>query len=226
MDVKQLYEEKRPDYFSSVRHEILPLVPAFSRSVLDIGCGEGATLKWLRDTARCKETCGVEFMDRAAETARRVLDRVEIGNIESETFDFKGGQFNLILCLDVLEHLRDPWDVIKRVSGWLAPNGVLVVSVPNIRYRSVLSDLALKGQFDYQQFGILDRTHLRFFTRKSAIELLQSAGLHDIELVLHPSVIHGKAAVFNLLSFGYFRDVFSWQLLLRGVKVQLAGNDL
>ena len=218
MNMKQLYKQKRPDYFSSVRREILPLLPAHSRRALDLGCGDGATLKWLKDDGRCQEAWGLEFIEPAAEVARGVLDHVVLGNIETDTFNFKKGQFDLILCLDVLEHLRDPWEVTRRVSGWLSSDGVLVVSVPNVRYRTVLAQLAFKGQFEYQESGILDRTHLRFFTRKSAVQLLESTGLHDIRLVLHPSEIRGKAAILNSLFFGYFRDMFSWQLLLRGTK--------
>lgn len=216
--MKQLYQEKRREYFSSVRPEILPLVPAATGRALDIGCGEGATLNWLKTIGRCRETWGVEFMEPAAEVARRVLDRVIVGNIETDTFGFDEGQFDLILCLDVLEHLRDPWETLKRVCAWLSPGGVAIVSLPNIRYLKVLTDLVLKGEFTYEEMGILDRTHLRFFTRKSAIRLLESAKLSHIQLTLHPSVIRGKRALVNAMLLGRFRDIFSWQLLLRGTK--------
>lgn len=87
------------------------------------------------------------------------------------------------MCLDVLEHLVNPWETIRRLDSLLKPGGLLIISVPNIRNYHILVDLAFKGKFSYTESGILDRTHLRFFTRASAIELAESAGARVIQQI-------------------------------------------
>jgi len=80
------------------------------------------------------------------------------------------------VCNDVLEHLPDPWTVLRQAHGLLNPGGVVVASIPNLRYFPVLKDLVLRGEFEYQRDGVLDRTHLRFFTRKSIGRLFEDTG--------------------------------------------------
>jgi hypothetical protein len=101
----------------------------------------------------------------------------------------------------------------------LRPQGTLIASIPNLRYRSILTDLVLRGKFSYVDSGILDRTHLRFFTRESAISLFESATLGQVNVLLHPAKIIGKEAILNALTFGCVRDMFSWQLLISGKKI-------
>ena len=217
--MKELYDLKTPSYFSSARREILPALPQFSERVLEIGCGTGATLGWLKEIGRCKETFGVELVEEASQIAETVVDRVILADIEEETIDLPEQYFNLILCLDVLEHMKNPWRILRMlVQRWLVPGGIIIVSIPNLRYRKVLIDLLIHSLFEYQDAGILDRTHLRFFTKHSAISLLRSSGLENVRLDFHPSDVKGKAAVLNAITFGFFRDTFSWQLVLTGRK--------
>jgi len=217
--MKELYDLKMSNYFSSARYEILNLLPQYSEKVLEIGCGTGATLGWLKEIGRCKETTGIELMDDYAQIAKMNADRIITADIEEDNISFPDEYFDLILCLDVLEHLKDPWQVLEFiVKNWLIPGGILVVSLPNIRYRTILMDLLIRGHFQYQDIGILDRTHLRFFTKHSAISLIQSAGLDNLQVELHPSAVKGKMAIINALTFGFFRDTFSWQIILTGSK--------
>jgi SAM-dependent methyltransferase len=88
-----------------------------------------------------------------------------------------------IVFADVLEHMVDPWDAVRRARAMLAPGGVLVVSIPNISHASILRGLK-RGRFDYADYGILDRTHLRFFTRATAVDLVEQGGF-EIEFVRH-----------------------------------------
>ena len=214
----QHYAGKGRAYFQGVREEILPLISHSNGRVLDVGCGEGATLAWLKGIHPCTETVGIEFVDRAAAVARNVADHIVCADIERDPVEFPSDYFDLILCLDVLEHLQDPWATLRRLVNWLAPTGKIIVSVPNVRYRGVLVDLVLRGKFEYQDFGILDKTHLRFFTRASCRSLLESADLSVIHVMTNPARIGGKAAVFNALSLGYFRDIFVWQYLMVATK--------
>lgn len=218
--MKHMYESRDRAYFSRARREIAPLLPATGSRMLELGCGEGATLGWLKESRRFDECWGIELMEPAARVARGIFDHVIVTDIEAGGVQFDDGRFDLILCLDVLEHLKDPWTVMARLGHWLAAGGALIASVPNIRYYGIVRDLALNGTFQYGDFGILDRTHLRFFTKKSAIELMRAGGLDDIRILLHPDTLKGKHWLIDRATFGAFRDTFSWQLLLSGQKSQ------
>jgi 2-polyprenyl-3-methyl-5-hydroxy-6-metoxy-1,4-benzoquinol methylase len=162
-------------YYGFVRQEIAPMLPKQAPRVLEVGCGQGATLAWLKATGRCQEAIGLEYNHEASEIARTHLDHVI--EADAEQFDLPTlGQFDLILCLDVLEHLRDPWQMLRKLKQQLHPQGHIIISVPNIRHHSILLPLLFRGQWQYQAAGILDRTHLRFFTQETAQDLLIQAG--------------------------------------------------
>ena len=216
--MKHLYAGKSQAYYQSARKEILPLLPSGRMKILELGCGEGATLGWLKSIDRCAEGIGIELSETAALKAQEVVDRVIVTDIERAEVAFPSEYFDCILCLDVLEHLQDPWRVLRELSRWLRQNGTLVASIPNVRYKSVVIDLALHGKFDYEAAGIMDRTHLRFFTRSSAVSLLQSAGLVVTEVLHQPAEVGGLSGMLNALSLGYFRDMLTWQYLIAGVK--------
>ncbi|MHB8759491.1 MAG: class I SAM-dependent methyltransferase [Thiobacillus sp.] len=208
------YQNKATGYFSATRFDIQPAIPFFSESVLEIGCGTGATLAWLKDSGRCKSTSGIELVAQQAEIAEKVVDRVIQGSVDDIDLASWTEHFDLILCLDVLEHLNDPWGLVGKLHGLLKPGGRLVASIPNIRHISVLVPLLFRGEWVYKERGILDKTHLRFFTRKSAIELATCSGLTLIsvhELGLKNKSISSKA---NKITLGMFRDFFAAQYLV------------
>jgi 2-polyprenyl-3-methyl-5-hydroxy-6-metoxy-1,4-benzoquinol methylase len=166
-------------YFATARNEIVPFLPARVSRMLDVGCGAGATtasIKAIRDVAWAG---GVEFVDEIAAQAEEVCDRVWRGDAALAPLEAEiaPASLDLILCLDVLEHMPDPWTMVRRLSGLVAPNGRLIVSVPNIRNWKFVWRLATRGDFHYRDAGLLDRTHLRFFVRKTAIELATCGGL-------------------------------------------------
>lgn len=205
-------------YFSIVRSEILPLLPERAARTLEVGCGSGNTLAWLRQVRTTEWLGGVEVSSDAAESARRNIDHVWQGNIETLDLPIEAASLDLVLCLDVLEHLVDPWSVVRRLSGYLRPGGALIASLPNIRNMQVLFPLLLKGRWDYRDEGILDRTHLRFFTERSARELLGQGGLFVDGVIEHGlGQSRGSRFVNALLPRGV-RGLFVRQYLLRGRK--------
>lgn len=172
------YIGKDQAYFSHARTEIEPLLPAtadHSCRVLEIGCSGGHTLHWLKSTGRCGWAAGVEPYAELNPSLQNI-DAIWKMDIEKELPDIPAASLDLLLCLDVLEHLVDPWETVRRLDHLVKPGGTIIVSVPNLRNYHVVLDLLLKGSFEYADAGILDRTHLRFFTRKSAIALAETSG--------------------------------------------------
>jgi len=176
--------EPVPDYFLRRRQEIVAAVPAGAKSILDVGCGGGALGQALREQDPTRKLVGIESHPGAARHARRCYDAVFA--VDAESFDppFLPGEFDCLVLADVLEHLRDPWGLLRRLLPALRPGGTVVASVPNVRRISVLQPLAEAGRWDYQEEGVLDRTHLRFFTRQTFARLLEEAG------VLGGTVLH------------------------------------
>lgn len=208
------YQSKATGYFSNTRTDIEPALPPFSGSVLEIGCGTGATLAWLKASGRCKSTTGIELVAEQAVSASNVVDRVIQGSIESVDLASWTERFDLILCLDVLEHLNDPWALIENLSELLKPGGRLVASIPNVRHIRVLVPLLFKGEWTYGACGILDKTHLRFFTKKSAINLVTGSGL--VTVSVQELGLQGKSisSMLNKLTFGRLREIFACQYLI------------
>lgn len=170
-------------YFTRARAEIIPYLPARIERLLDVGCGAGTTVALIKSQHRVTWAGGVELVEAEAQKARAgICDRVWTVDVEKEPFerDIGQGSLDLILCLDVLEHLVDPWSLVKRLSPLLRPGGRLIVSVPNIRNWKFIKNLLFKGDFHYRDAGLLDRTHLRFFVRSTAEELTRSGGLQLI----------------------------------------------
>jgi 2-polyprenyl-3-methyl-5-hydroxy-6-metoxy-1,4-benzoquinol methylase len=166
--------QARAGYSFYPRQDVLDLVPAGAKVVVDVGCASGilgATLKRQRPGIQVR---GVEISSEAAARAREILDDVYCGSVESPV-PSSWPRPDCVIFADVLEHLPDPWSVLRRYRAILGTGGKVVVSVPNIGHRSVVEGL-LHGRFEYVDAGILDRTHLRFFTRASAIDLLESTG--------------------------------------------------
>jgi GT2 family glycosyltransferase/tetratricopeptide (TPR) repeat protein/2-polyprenyl-3-methyl-5-hydroxy-6-metoxy-1,4-benzoquinol methylase len=161
------------DYLHWPRPDLLRLVPREAGRVLDVGCAAGVFGETLKKRQAC-EVVGIESDPRAAAEARTRLDEVLEADVEALPLSDLG-QFDAIICGDVLEHLRDPGAVLTRLRGILSPDGVLIASLPNVRHMDVVAGL-VEGNWTYAPAGQLDVSHLRFFTRRSAEQLLEEAG--------------------------------------------------
>jgi 2-polyprenyl-3-methyl-5-hydroxy-6-metoxy-1,4-benzoquinol methylase len=164
-----------PGYFECARPELLALVPLAARRILDVGCGAGRLGEALK-ARQAAEVVGIEHSKTAGQSARSRLDQVLLGDVERMELPFAPGSFDAIVCGDVLEHLREPGRLLRRLRDWLHPAGLLIASIPNVRHHSVLRML-LAGDWTYEPAGLLDRTHLRFFTRQAIGHLLERSGL-------------------------------------------------
>ena len=165
-----------PGYYDNPRGVLLDLFPHAPTRLLDVGCGSGATSELAQAKWPQLETIGIEIVPEAAERAALKVGRVITGS--AETIDFSAaGITNVdgVILADVLEHLVDPWSFLERLRGALAPGAMVIASIPNIANLWLLDELAA-GRFDYAADGLLDKTHLRFFTRKTIASLFTDAG--------------------------------------------------
>ncbi|MEI7973973.1 MAG: bifunctional glycosyltransferase/class I SAM-dependent methyltransferase, partial [Bdellovibrio sp.] len=216
---------KAAKYFVEFREEILPLIPEKSSRVLDLGCGSGETSGHLKKLKKFDWVCGVENSPEAAAIARVKLDQVLVGNIEAMDFPFQPESFDLILALDILEHLVDPWSVVQKLKDLLRPDGVLVVSLPNVRHYHILIPLIFRGDWRYSQEGLLDSTHIRFFTKKTAMKMFLKAGF-ALEKWDHTGAKKGFSSILNFLTLGFFKDFFVFQNIFCFRKPKPSGFNI
>src|SRR3954447_6307278 len=211
--MNEAYEGERPD--------VQALVPPDARRVLDLGCAAGALGAGLKARDGAPEVVGVEFDPGYAATARGRLDRVIQGDVSEVLAREDLGRFDCIVAADVLEHLVDPWDALRRAAALLAPGGTAIISLPNVRFFEIFWQLGARGRWPRREQGIFDSTHLRWFTLKDARELAADAGLRVVEV--RPLIrIRPAGSRFDPL-FGWLartplRELFAFQYLLRCQK--------
>ncbi len=215
----QYYSSKPDAYFSNARTEIQSLLPNCADRVLEVGCGSGATLRWMKETGRCKHAVGLELFEDAAQEARKYVDDVVCGNAEAIIATaFECNHFDVILCLDVLEHMVDPWQFVDRAAMLLKPGGTLIASVPNVRHLAVVLPLVFGGRWRYGPKGVLDRTHLRFFTREGAIALLGRTPLGVDRWMRNMPPNPSKSRLLNQVTLGLLKDFLALQYLVSATR--------
>ena len=199
-------------YYQLARCELLNLLGAVAPTrALEIGCGAGSNLVELKRRWPHCITVGLELRPDAAALARlsSEIDQVqEVDVLNASANLFRKGEFDLIVLSHVLEHFAQPELVLARAKMWLREGGRMLVALPNVRHVSVLWDLVLKGEFRYRSSGILDQTHLRFYTRRSAVRFLGENGL----LVKLAAAEFGgnKSKLLNRLSLGAGADLAAY----------------
>ncbi len=209
--------EFRKGYHALVRTGVVPMVPKLGGTLLDVGGGIGATAAHLKELGNV-ERAGV--VDLVADTSSEVdLDFRRAGDLENPDFlnevIAEEGPFKVVLCLDILEHLVDPWSVVAQLHKGLAPGGVIVASIPNIRFYKASLPLLFRNDWTLKDSGILDRTHLRFFVRSTAIELMTSSGLELEEVAPTFATWSRKIRMFRALTFGVLNSFTDAQYIIR-----------
>lgn len=171
-------------YSSDARSTLIDMIPADKGApitVLELGCALGSTLNRIKFLWPKADVHGVEYDEAAARIAGSVSNVIQ-GDVENMQIPYTERQFDFIICADVLEHLRNPEATIRRFIPYLKTDGYFLISLPNVRYYAVSMMLMQYGRFDYADSGILDRTHIKFFTKDTAIEMLQNCGLEVVSL--------------------------------------------
>jgi 2-polyprenyl-3-methyl-5-hydroxy-6-metoxy-1,4-benzoquinol methylase len=166
-------------YYAQPRQDVLGLVPAQARRILDIGCAGGLLGAGLKARQPCHVT-GIDIVPEAVQQAAARLDLAICGDALAVLPTLPAGGYDCVLMLDVLEHVADTAGLLRLACERLADNGVLVLCVPNVGHWTVVQGL-IEGRWDYADQGILDRTHLRFFTRASLRRAVEAAGLQVVD---------------------------------------------
>jgi 2-polyprenyl-3-methyl-5-hydroxy-6-metoxy-1,4-benzoquinol methylase len=199
--------------YANERDDVAALVPPGATAVLDIGCSVGMLGQALR--RRGHTVTGIESNVDFAEQARTRLDRVISADVEelARAGAAVGGPYDCVVMADVLEHLRDPWTVTSWSSGLLRDGGSVVISVPNVRHLRLVRQVLLGARWPYDEVGIFDRTHLRWFGRQNLDGLLADTGLVITELRRTYALRANPAAHSNRLArllgdFGTLQFVF------------------
>jgi 2-polyprenyl-3-methyl-5-hydroxy-6-metoxy-1,4-benzoquinol methylase len=165
------------DYYAGVNPLLLQMIPTDCRRILEVGCAMGMLGAAIKLRNYGSYYVGIELFDDVAKHAEKVLDRVYVADVEKFDWSLLAYErFDCIIFADVLEHLLKPEVVIRAAMNLLSPNGTIVCCIPNVCHWSIISGL-LKGEWEYADNGLLDRTHLRFYTQKTFEKLLEECGL-------------------------------------------------
>lgn len=189
------------------RPDLEELVPRDARSVLDVGCGSGSLGAALKRRG-VDRVVGIESDPDAARLARDRLDEVLELDLERDALPLPDGLFDCIVYGDVIEHLVDPWRIVREQRRLVAPGGRIVVSTPNVAHWPIVLAL-LRGRWTYTRAGPMDVTHLRWFTRSSLEALLAQAGYRVLED--HSHLPRGKARIADRLTRGRLRHLLVWR---------------
>jgi SAM-dependent methyltransferase len=196
-------------YYHELRMPLLSLAKGKPKRVFEIGCAAGRSLAYFKEHG-AEFVAGVEIAPAVAELARSraEVDQVLVGSIEQLELPYPEQSLDLVIAGHVLEHLVDPWAVLRRLHRLLKPGGQLIGALPNIRYHSVILPLLFRGKWEYQQTGIMDWTHLRFFSHHTIENLLVSTGF-TVDVIV-PEAGGPRAAMANTITFGVFEHLLSY----------------
>lgn len=212
--------EKPDGYYGHARLALTHFIREGPNRILDVGCGEGRTGAALKAAGRASEVVGIEKNASVAAVAGANVDRVICTDVESFELPFGPAYFDYIILADVLEHLVDPWTVVEKLAGLLHAGGYMIASIPNVRHWRVVLALLVSGDWRYDPDGVLDDTHLRFFTKKSMRKLFPAPAL-VVERVV-PSFTFSPASRAwraNRLTFRLFEDFLTVRYIMAIRKV-------
>jgi 2-polyprenyl-3-methyl-5-hydroxy-6-metoxy-1,4-benzoquinol methylase len=200
-----------PGYYENERRDVARLVPERAQRILDVGCGSGKLGALLKTDHPHRHVTGMEMNTTVAAEAGSVLDAVVVGDIQHMSLPFPSGSFDCIIFADVLEHTVDPASILRTVRPLLAPEGIIVCSIPNMRHYTAILQLIRKG-WEYTDYGLFDRTHLRFFSRRSMERLLQENGFR-IQHCEPRIAASRKLRAVNALTGGALTELLAMQYL-------------
>jgi 2-polyprenyl-3-methyl-5-hydroxy-6-metoxy-1,4-benzoquinol methylase len=215
--LSEQYSSKPEGYYENARPEMVPFVPERCKLVLEVGCSSGAFGKLLKESRPECEVWGIEPNAEAAQLASTRLDKAICGTFRAGIPELEGCSFDCIVFNDVLEHVPYPEQILEESKQYLSANGMVVASIPNILHFYQISKILLEQDWRYEDSGIMDNTHLRFFTKKSIMRMFDSCG-YDITVIkgINPSA-GMKFKLANSILLGRLSD---WRFLQFAVQAK------
>ena len=195
--------KRAAEYYEGNREDMLKYVPQGTKTSLEFGCGFGEFSALLKQTLNT-ESWAVEIEKAVARQAEKKLDRVINADALESLHEIPENYFDCIILFDILGCLVDPYSLLCALKTKLTQAGVIISSIPNIRYYRAFVDLVLHGNWDYKDHGILDKTHLRFFTYKSIVKMFNQLGF---EILLMEGIHPTSSRTFRII------NLFLWNAL-------------
>jgi 2-polyprenyl-3-methyl-5-hydroxy-6-metoxy-1,4-benzoquinol methylase len=210
--LESLYVLKKEGYFQYTRAEMAVYIPTFAKRILDVGCGQGAFSRLIKSRRSC-EIWGVEPMQEAARIASLHLDQIRYGYFTPE-LKLPDRYFDVVVFNDVLEHMLQPDAALQLATCLLADGGLVVASIPNFLYGPCLREIIFTRDWVYRDEGILDYTHVRFFTKKSILRMFRQNDF-SIERCDGINRYHGSR-LFRIANLFMFRQLeeFRWMQIV------------
>jgi 2-polyprenyl-3-methyl-5-hydroxy-6-metoxy-1,4-benzoquinol methylase len=213
--LNSLYRDKPNSYFGNARADIVDLLPRDQRSsILELGCGAGATGRMAMSRGCASEYVGIELSSEAAAIAAEHLSQVIVGNVETMDLSELHGRFDALIASEVLEHLIDPWSTLARLSRCLRPGARVFASSPNITHWKVVRQIAA-GHFIYEEEGVFDRSHLRWFSPSSYAAMFEQAGF-AVDSIQPIARAGWKGRLLDRLLGGRLAHLFMAQIMIIG----------
>ncbi len=208
------------------RNDIIKIIKEFKspQKVLDVGCSVGILGNEIKKIFKNCEVYGIELNNEMANIAKRFLDKVIVGDVENLNLDkyFKEEYFDIIIFADLLEHIKNPWKLLKEYKRFLKKDGIIVASIPNIRHYSTIFSLVFLNYWPYRTRGIHDFTHLRFFTIRNIKFLFEEAGFKIIKIIRKYRIIEAPN-ILNVFSRLFvipgLEDFLTFQFLVVAKKI-------
>jgi 2-polyprenyl-3-methyl-5-hydroxy-6-metoxy-1,4-benzoquinol methylase len=217
-DQEELYRIKPSDYYGVARTEMLPYVPADGKLILEVGCGSGAFGRALKQRRPETVVWGIEPDVAAGQVAAQTLDRVIPGTFSSVLSELATERFDVICLNDVIEHIADPYQVLRECKDLLTSDGMVVASIPNVLFFYEIAKILITQDWKYEDCGVLDNTHLRFFTKKSIIRMFDECGYEILKIEGINAFAGRKFRFFNAVSLGHIKD---WKYVQFAVQARV-----
>ncbi len=210
---KDAYTTKPAEYFAGARRDFVSELPANPDArILEVGCSNGNTGGLALAENKCAWYAAVEIQEEAAALAREKLSEVVVGDVEKIVLPWEENSFDGLILSEVLEHFSDPWHVLRKLRPLMKPGAIVLSSSPNVSHYRILKML-WSGDWKLEDFGVMDRTHLRWFTPKTFSELFVSTG-YDVECV-GPIKPMGRSARMKSAILGGRSHLFIEQIKIR-----------
>lgn len=204
-----MYATKEERYFANSRPEMIDRIPAQARTVLEVGCGSGSFAAALKAKRRDIRVTAIESFPDAARHAKEHVDELIEVALDDAIPNLEDRQFDCIVMNDVIEHLVDPWSALRQLRSLLTPrSGRFVASIPNVRYLPVFKAYVQDARWTYEEQGVMDRTHLRWFTQRSIADLFRDTG-YKVDSIegINGCQLPWKLSLINRLTQGSLNDL-------------------